>query len=183
MRAALLVIDMLNTYEHEDAEPLKRSVANVVPHLVELIEHAKSEDFLTVYVNDNYGDWAAGRQEIAEAAMCGAAPSLIEPLLPADGTPFVVKARHSIFYQTQVEYLLRQEGIERLVLTGQVTEQCILYSALDAYVRHFEATVPRDSVAHIDQGLAETALRMMEENMRAQITSTGIEALEAAVKS
>jgi nicotinamidase-related amidase len=124
MRAALLVIDMLNTYEHEDAEPLKRSVANVVPHLVELIEHAKSEDFLTVYVNDNYGDWAAGRQEIAEAAMCGAAPSLIEPLLPADGTPFVVKARHSIFYQTQVEYLLRQEGIERLVLTGQVTEQC-----------------------------------------------------------
>jgi nicotinamidase-related amidase len=64
-----------------------------------------------------------------------------------------------------------------------VTEQCILYSALDAYVRHFEATVPRDSVAHIDEELAAAALRMMEENMRAQITDTGGEALEAAVKA
>jgi nicotinamidase-related amidase len=183
MRAALLVIDMLNTYDHEDAEALKHSVSKVVPNLAELVELAKSEDFLTVYVNDNYGDWAAGRREIADAALRGAAPALVEPILPAHDTPFVVKARHSIFYQTQVEYLLRQEGIERLILTGQVTEQCILYSALDAYVRHFEATVPRDSVAHIDEELAAAALRMMEENMRAQITDTGGEALEAAVKA
>jgi len=35
-------------------------------------------------------------------------------------------------------------------LTGQVTEQCILYSALDAYVRHFEVVVRPDAVAHID---------------------------------
>jgi nicotinamidase-related amidase len=115
--------------------------------------------------------------------MGGADPSLVEPILPADGTPFVVKARHSIFYETQVEYLLREQGIERLILTGQVTEQCILYSALDAYVRHFEVTVPRDAVAHIDADLAEAALRMMKENMRAQITSSGAEALEVAVKA
>jgi nicotinamidase-related amidase len=183
MRAALLVIDMLNTYDFEDADALKASAAKVVPHLAELIEHAKSEDFLTVYINDNYGDWAAGRQELADAAMQGAEPELVEPILPAPGTPFVVKARHSIFYETQVEYLLRQEGIERLILTGQVTEQCILYSALDAYVRHFEATIPRDAVAHIDEDLADAALRMMGDNMSAQICSSGFEALEAAVKS
>ena len=34
------------------------------------------------------------------------------------------------------EYLLRQEGVDRLV-TGQVTEQCILYSAPDANVRRY----------------------------------------------
>ncbi|HET9720235.1 MAG TPA: isochorismatase family protein, partial [Solirubrobacteraceae bacterium] len=48
-------------------------------------------------------------------------------------------------------------------------EQCILYSALDAYVRHFDVVIPRDAVAHIDPDLARAALRMMERNMRAAV--------------
>jgi nicotinamidase-related amidase len=56
------------------------------------------------------------------------------------------------------------------VLVGQVTEQCILYSALDAYVRHLRVTVPPDGVAHIHQDLADAALKMMERNMRAELT-------------
>jgi nicotinamidase-related amidase len=55
------------------------------------------------------------------------------------------------------------------VLVGQVTEQCILYSALDAYIRHFRVTVPRDAVAHIHPDLGEAALTMMEVNMRADV--------------
>jgi nicotinamidase-related amidase len=65
--------------------------------------------------------------------------------------------------------MLRQLGHDRLILTGQVTEQCILYSALDAYVRHFDVVVPRDAVAHIHADLADAALTMMERNMRAQV--------------
>jgi nicotinamidase-related amidase len=183
MRAALIVIDMLNPYEHEDAELLTRSVRERLPALSELIDAARSSEILTVYVNDNFGDWSAGPREISEHALRGAEPSLVEPIVPPDGTPFIAKARHSSFYQTQLEYLLRQEGIERLILAGQVTEQCVLYSALDAYVRHFEVVIPRDAVAHIDDDLAQAALRMMEINMRAQITSAGADALEAAVSS
>jgi nicotinamidase-related amidase len=37
-----------------------------------------------------------------------------------------------------LEYLLSRLDVRRIVLTGQVTEQCILYSALDGYVRHFD---------------------------------------------
>jgi nicotinamidase-related amidase len=82
---------------------------------------------------------------------------------------FVVKARHSIFYDTPLEYLLRQEEIEDIVLTGQATEQCILYSALDAHIRHIPVVVPRDAVAHIHEDLAEAALRMMQLNMEAEV--------------
>jgi nicotinamidase-related amidase len=70
---------------------------------------------------------------------------------------------------TPLEYLLWQRDIKRLVLIGQVTEQCILYSALDAYVRHYEVAVPSDGVAHIHEILADAALRMMERNMDAEI--------------
>jgi nicotinamidase-related amidase len=61
--------------------------------------------------------------------------------------------------------------VSKVVLVGQVTEQCILYSALDAYIRHIEVAVPRDAVAHIHEDLAEAALRMMEINMRADVVS------------
>ena len=171
MRSALLVIDMLNPYEHEDAEPLKVSVRECLPAMRELIARARESDLLTVYVNDNYGDWTAARRELSDRALRGAAPELVEPILPEPDVPFIVKARHSVFYETQLEYLLRQEEVDRLLLTGQVTEQCILYSALDAYVRHFSVSVVTDAVAHIDPELAQAALRMMERNMRAELIS------------
>ena len=180
MRAALIVIDMLNPYEHEDAEALMASVREAITPLSELIAAARGQGLLTVYVNDNHGDWSAGPHDLAQRALDGAAPELVEPIVPPPDAPFISKARHSIFYATLLEYFLRREQVQRLVLTGQVTEQCILYSALDGYVRHFEVIVPRDSVAHIDPELADASLRMMETNMHATVTRTGPEALEAA---
>ena len=96
-------------------------------------------------------------------------PSSAFTMLPPEDTDFVVKARHSVFYTTPLEYLLRQREVDHLVLAGQVTEQCILYSALDAYVRHFEVTVARDGVAHVDEGRADAALELMKRNMDAEI--------------
>jgi nicotinamidase-related amidase len=169
MNSALIVTDMLNRYEHEDAEPLVESVRHMLPNLQSLIADAKDHDTLVVYVNDNHGDWTAGRREMVQSALQGAEPSLVEPIVPPDDAPFVVKARHSVFYGTQLEYMLYQHDVKRLVMAGQVTEQCILYSALDAYVRHYEVVIPRDAVAHILPDLADAALRMMERNMRAEV--------------
>jgi nicotinamidase-related amidase len=168
-RTALLVIDMLNAYEHEDADRLAASAEQVVPAIARMIERARGSDAAIVYVNDNYGDWSSSAQELTEQVLGGRRPDLVEPLVPPDGASFVIKPRHSAFFQTPLEYLLQRERIGRLVLTGQATEQCILYSALDAYVRHFEVVVPADCVAHIHPHLAEAALEMMRTNMRAEI--------------
>lgn len=168
-RSALVVVDMLNPYEHEDAERLSASVAEVVEPLGGLVARALDEDVAVIYVNDNYGDWNSSREELARRALAGARPDLVEPVLPPEDSAFVIKARHSIFYGTPLEYLLGQREIDHLVLAGQVTEQCILYSALDAYVRHYRVTVPLDGVAHIHESLSEAALEMMRRNMKAEI--------------
>ena len=171
MNSAIVVIDMLNPYDHEDADLLAISVREALPAMREIVARAREEDVPVVYVNDNHDDWSACRPQLVERALQGRAPELVEPVAPAPDVGFIAKARHSIFYQTQLEYLLRQDEIERIVLVGQVTEQCILYSALDAYVRHFAVAVPRDAVAHIHEDLAEAALRMMERNMRADVAA------------
>jgi nicotinamidase-related amidase len=168
-KAALIVIDMLNTYEHADGEPLKQSARRVVPAIAGLLAKAREQEARIVYVNDNHGDWTAGRSELVERTRTTAGPDLVDDIAPSDDVPFLLKARHSIFYETPIEYLLNQDDIRRIVLTGQVTEQCILYSALDGYIRHFEVAVVPEAVAHIDERLAEAALAMMERNMRAQV--------------
>lgn len=80
--------------------------------------------------------------------------------------------RHSAFYATPLDYLLTRLGAGRIILTGQVTEQCILYTALDGYVRHFDVVVPPDAVAHIDAELGAAALKMMERNMKAELSDS-----------
>src|SRR5437870_130171 len=101
--AALVVVDMLNRYEHEDAEPLKDSARSVVPTIARLVGRAREAEAHVVYVNDNHGNWNAGRHALAEWALEGTEPDLVEPIVPDHETPFLVKARHSIFYATQLE--------------------------------------------------------------------------------
>jgi nicotinamidase-related amidase len=179
MATAVCVVDMLNPYDHEDAELLTRNVEPVVEPIAALVERAGQDGAEVIYVNDNYGDWNSSQEELAERAMGGRRPDLVEPLLPPEGASFVIKARHTIFYLTPLEYLLSQKEVDHLVLAGQVTEQCILYSALDAYVRHIKVTVPPDGVAHIHEDLADAALKMMERNMRAELTACADCRLEA----
>lgn len=170
---AVLVIDMLNAYRHPDADKLVGNVADIVDPLSRLISAARGRDDVDlIYVNDNYGDFAADQSDIIRAALDGERPDLVQPIVPEPGCRFVTKVRHSAFYSTALGYLLSQLDVNRVVLTGQVTEQCILYSALDAHVRHFSVVVPPDAVAHIDPELGDAALTMMQRNMDAEIVAS-----------
>ncbi|MFD9542465.1 cysteine hydrolase family protein [Streptomyces sp. NPDC060022] len=168
---ALILIDMINTYEHPDAEFLIPSVRRALPHIVRLLARARAEGVPVIYVNDNFGEWRSHHGEIVETALAGPRAELVRPVQPDADSLFVIKARHSIFYETPLAYLLSQLDVDHVILSGQVTEQCVLYSALDAHIRHLRVTIPENAVAHIHSDLAEAALLMMERNMRATITA------------
>lgn len=169
---ALIVIDMLNSYEHEDADELVSSVREALPNISTLLKRARSEEAPVIYVNDNFGRWRSHHGEILQSALSGRYRDLVEPIKPDEDDLFVVKARHSAFYETPLAYLLGQLDTRRVVLCGQVTEQCVLYSALDAHIRRYKVVVAVDAVAHIDGELAQAALRMMERNMSAQLSTS-----------
>jgi nicotinamidase-related amidase len=177
-KTAVVVVDMLNPYRHPESDRLATQVSAALGGVCGLIRRAGEAEVPLVYVNDNYGDWNSSAAELAEQAMGGSHPELVEPILPGGKHSFVIKARHSVFYETPLEYLLDQMGVGRLVLCGQVTEQCILYSALDAHVRHFDVVIPVDAVAAIYDHLAEPALEMMERNLSAELSSSSECALE-----
>ncbi|GHB58492.1 isochorismatase [Streptomyces cirratus] len=175
--SALIVIDMINRYEHPDAELLLPSARQAVPRIQHLLERARRGGTPVIYVNDNFGQWRSHHGEILETALDGPHADLVKPLLPDEDSLFVLKARHSIFFETPLSYLLGQLDVDHLIMCGQATEQCVLYSALDAHIRHLDVTVVRDAVAHLHRDLAEAALRMMEVNMSACIRSADAEDL------
>jgi nicotinamidase-related amidase len=147
-------------------------VEKIVDPLRDLLQRAREDEGVRLlYVNDNYGDFSATRQDLIDRALKGRRPDLVKPILPAGNCAFLTKVRHSAFYATALEYVLQREQVDTIILAGQVTEQCILYSALDAYVRHLAIKIPKDAVAHIDQELGTAALRMMEDNMRAELVT------------
>jgi nicotinamidase-related amidase len=169
---AVVVIDMMNTYQHDDAEDLIPNVEKIIEPLAHLVRRARETDGVdVVYVNDNYGDFTAQFSDIVRSALHGERPDLVKPIVPTDDARVLTKVRHSAFYATALAYLLGRLEARRVILTGQVTEQCILYTALDAYVRHFAVVIPTDAVAHIDAELGAAALKMMEQNMSAELTT------------
>jgi hypothetical protein len=84
---AVLVVDMLNSYQHADAEELVLNVAKIIEPLTDLVRRAReSDDVDLVYVNDNYGDFTAEFSDIVRSACDGARPDLVEPIAPTEGS-------------------------------------------------------------------------------------------------
>ena len=165
----LLVVDMISDYAFPDAEQVTGNVERAVPAIRRAREIADAAGVRVVYVNDILDDWRCSRPETLRRALEGERPDLIEPIAPRDDDAFFFKGRHSTFYGTLLAHYLSSTQTERVVFTGQVTEQCIFYSAHDAHVREYDVTVLRDATAAIDEDLGRAALEMLQTNTHAEI--------------
>lgn len=160
----LLIVDMISTWDFEDAEEMVEDAAGVVPTIAAIKESIAATAEIA-YANDLQEGFHGSRERAVELALAGRHPELVEPLVPAGGDEFIHKGQHSAFYGTPLAHLLKLRGAKEVILVGQVTEQCILYTALDAHVRGYKITVPVDAVISQDHELGQAALRMIEQNM------------------
>jgi nicotinamidase-related amidase len=96
----------------------------------------------------------------------------------------VLKPKHSAFYKTVLDVLLPNLEIERLILTGVTTDMCVLFTAIDAYMREMKIVVPEDCVAAVSQSDHEAALDYMKRVLDAEIVNSNrFEFARAEVKS
>ena len=80
----------------------------------------------------------------------------------ADGDHVVdTKKRLSAFYPTDLDFLLRNMGIRRLVLNGCMTDCCILNAAFDASNLGYRVIVARDLVRGTNAEMEDAALKMI----------------------
>ena len=100
---------------------------------------------------------------------------MTEVLHPADDDYFVLKPKHSGFFATPLEVLLGFLGVRRLIVTGIAGNNCVVYTAADAYMRDFTMSTPSDCIASVDQQSNESAFVQMQTILKADIRpSTGL---------
>jgi nicotinamidase-related amidase len=170
----LLLIDVINPMDFEGAERLAPNALAASAAVAGLIERARRLKTPVIYVNDNYGRWGDGRDQLVEdvAAASDAARRLIQRLAPEKDDFLVVKPRFSGFYATNLPVLLPALGVSRLVLAGFAADICVLFTAGDAHMREYGLWVPRDAVAAEQDQHADWALHIMQKSMGAEIAPT-----------
>ena len=146
---ALLLIDLINTWQNADGSALLRQTRPIVPALIRLRKAAAAARAPVIFVNDNFGQWRSDfRQVIASARASGSqAAQIVDALHPGEDDYFVLKPRHSAFFATPLELLLRELGVDCVVLCGVAGDQCVLASASEALLHRFHVVIPRDAIA------------------------------------
>jgi nicotinamidase-related amidase len=94
---------------------------------------------------------------------------IAELLKPEEEDYFVLKAKHSGFFSTALDLLLEYLGAHSLVITGIAGNNCVLFTANDAYMRDYKLIIPADCTASINQTDNDNALRQMQEVLKADI--------------
>ena len=170
MRDALLLVDVINDFRHEDGEQLLASFRQRHEALSGAIASARRNDLPIVYANDNHGVWDGDAQRLVrEAVDGGRAGELIEAIAPLESDRFVVKPRYSAFDHTPLELILRDLEVERILLAGTATEACVIQTAIDAREEGFKVTILADACATTDERLERLALEYAETIVGARI--------------
>ncbi len=170
MRDVLLLVDVLNSFRHEDGERLAASFRARYPALRALLEGARTAKVPVVYANDNWGVWDSDARSLVAEAERGPAGELVAGIAPADGDRFVVKPRYSAFRSTPLRLILDELGAERLLLAGTATEMCVAQTAIDARESGYKVTVVADACSSVDERNEQLALDYLERVVGVRLT-------------
>lgn len=163
MKDALVVIDAINDFGHEDGGRLLASFRERLPAMRDALASARANGVPVVYVNDHHGRWDGDARGLVEEALGSHGGDVAAELAPRPGEPFLLKPRYSAFDHTALELLLRELDVERLLLMGGATEACIVQSGIDARELAFKVTILAGACATIDEELERISLRYAED--------------------
>jgi nicotinamidase-related amidase len=170
---ALLVIDVLDDFDHEDGMSLLESFRERGPTMAAAIAAAREVGIPVIYVNDDRDRWDGDAPALARDAAEGPGAGIIRELLPQAGDRVLLKHRYSAFDHTALELLLEAESVQRVLVVGATTEGCVAQTALDAREHGLKATILRDSCATVDADREELALRYAAEVGGIRVRSLG----------
>ncbi len=146
---ALLILDMLNTFDFPEGKKLLSHSQKVARNILKLRERCRQKKIPIIYLNDNFGKWQSNWKDIFNRCVHETClgREIAYSLQPHPDDYFVLKPKHSGFYSTTLDVLLEDLKVESLILTGIAGNICVLFTANDAHMREYEVIVPKDCIA------------------------------------
>jgi nicotinamidase-related amidase len=168
---ALVLIDVINDLEFPEGEQLLRFALPMAERIAALKTRAGEAGVPVIYANDNFGRWQSNFNAQVEHCMDDGVRGrpVVEQLLPHEEDYFVLKPKHSGFYSTTLDLLLKYLQVRTVILTGMAANICVLFTANDAYMRDYQLLVPADCVASNTREENEAALAQMAKVLKADV--------------
>jgi nicotinamidase-related amidase len=168
----LLLIDVVNDLEFEGGQNLLNQALPMASALATLKQRAKANNIPVIYVNDNFGRWRSDFSKLVDNCMKSnvRGRSIVTLLRPEEDDYFILKPKHSAFFETNLEILLGYLGATTLILTGIAGDICVLFTANDAYMRDFRIFVPPDCIASESNERNREVITLMHRVLKADIT-------------
>lgn len=168
---ALLLIDVINDLEFKEGRALLKRALQVADKIAQLKKRAKRANVPVVYINDNFGKWRSDFKGLVAHCLdddvCGR--PLVQNLKPEPEDYFVLKPKNSGFYSTTLDVLLHYLNVKTLILTGITGDNCVLFTANDAYLRDYYLIIPSDCVTSYSETENRQALKMMKRLLKADV--------------
>ncbi len=167
---ALILVDVVNPFDFDGAETLLPAARSAAGPIADLAARARAAGVPVIYANDNFANWTADFAALIETCTRPDAPGreVVERVRPANGDYFVLKPKHSGFFQTPLESLLGQLEARTLVVAGFATDICVLATAMDAAMRDFHLVVPQDATAAETEHAHDAALMHLRRVLHAE---------------
>jgi nicotinamidase-related amidase len=171
---ALLLIDVVNDLAFEGSAALIAQAEPMASRLARLKSRVSAAGIPVVYVNDNFGQWRSDFRKTVAHCTSKKSPGrrVSLRLRPTKDDYFVLKPKHSGFYDTTLGTLLDDLKIRRVIVTGIAGNICVLFTANDAYMRGLKIFAPADCIVSNTAGDNEAALRQIELVLKGDITAS-----------
>ena len=145
---ALILIDVINDMAFPGSASLIVQAEPMAGRLARLKRRASRAGVPVIYVNDNFGRWRSDFRHIVAHCTAAASPGrrVSQRLKPFARDYFVLKPKHSGFFDTTLDTLLETLRIRRVILTGIAGNICVLFTANDAYMREYKIFAPADCI-------------------------------------
>jgi nicotinamidase-related amidase len=170
----LVLVDFINPLDFDGAEALRPSALEAARATAALRRRAARDGVQTVYANDNYGVWQSDFKAVWARcrAMRGVPAEIARLLQPRRRDLTILKPRHSAFYSTPLDLLLRQLRSKRLIIAGLAADNCVLFTAMDAYLHGYSLWVPQDCTAAESADGKANALQHMQRILKATVRAS-----------
>ena len=143
--AAVLVVDMLQDFVY-GALACDRGKA-IVPATARLLDAAREAGIPVIFCNDCH--LPKIDRELAlwgDHALVGTPGAEVIPELKLCDKDYVVpKRRYSGFFQTDLDILLKELGVDTVIMTGLHAHMCVRHTSADAYMLGYEVVVAKEA--------------------------------------
>jgi nicotinamidase-related amidase len=176
-RTALIVGDMQNDFVKEGGTLVVPDAEVTIQPIRGLLDLARSSGMKVVFTQDTHSDgdpeWEIWGEHCREGSWGW---QVVDELAPREeGEASVRKPRYDAFYGTQLEHMLRQWGVDTLIICGTVANICVFYTAAGAAMRWFNVVVPKDCISSFNDFDMEASLSQTATLLGEIVSSADIE--------